>query len=89
MPLTRTTWSPVRMPACAAGLLRYTSFTTAARVPAWVSSSITTPSQPRCSWPLLAQVGSRSFTMLMGTAKPMPCPWLMMAVFTPTTSPAC
>ena len=33
------------------------------------------------------RLGNRSLTRLIGTAKPMPCPWLTMAVVTPTTSP--
>ena len=46
-----------------------------------------TPSQPRTTLPFSTSWSTTRLTMLIGIAKPMPCPAATMAVLMPTTSP--
>ena len=52
-----------------------------------VSAWICTPSQPRVTDPLSRSCAMMFFAMLIGIAKPIPCPEEMMAELIPTTSP--
>ena len=94
-PFTAVMTSPGLMPACSAGPFGTTSAMSAPCVPlrprfctmSCVIGCGCTPRNPRTTRPFSLSCGRICFTTAMGMENPMVLAPLMMAVFTPTTSP--